>query len=286
MAVSKVSMSKEQLLLDAACKKQTDKVVQLIDAKADVGDAFIRAAKRGGGVALQVLLDAKVSPDTVDHSGTAAIHVAVARGNDTVTRLLIDNKANVNIPDGSSKRPIHFAATHEKDAMAKMLLDAKALVNIVDQSDSAAIHEAAVRGNAVVIRLLIGARAHVNIMNGSGVPPLYLAISKEKTEAVKELLNGKADLQLYSKSDDEEMQGFPIEITKNDKMTELLLRAGALPIHKQEHIMNALVKEELLRTVAFTQEGKTIQKTVLPFPTKSGGHILLFQLVADWAYHT
>lgn len=285
MAVSKVSMSKEQLLLDAACKKQKDKVMQLIDANADVSDAFIRAAKRGGGVALQMLLDAKVSSDTLDGSETAAIHVAAARGNDTVARLLIGNQASVNIPDGSGKRPIHFAATHEKDAMTKTLLEAQALVNIVDQSDSAPIHEAAVRGHAVVIRLLIGAKAHVNMMNGSGAPPLHLAISNEKTEAVKELLHGRADPQLYSKCDDEEMCGLPIEVAKSDKMAELILRAGALPIHSQEHVMNALVKEELLRTVEFVKDGQTIQKTVLPLPTQSGGHILLFQLVADYAYN-
>ena len=44
------------------------------------------------------------------------------------------------------------------------------------------------------------------------------------------------------------------------------------------------VKQELLRYIGFTKNGQTIKQPIFPIP-ESGGHVLLFQLVADYAYN-
>ncbi|WP_353281483.1 ankyrin repeat domain-containing protein [Wolbachia endosymbiont (group B) of Horisme vitalbata] len=91
--------------------------------------------------AAEVIVNRKVVDiNSIDNSGIAPLHYAVARDNFKLISLLIENGANVDVQDGRHGRTaLHWAAYHDKFEIVKLLVNKGADWNIKDRDGKTAL---------------------------------------------------------------------------------------------------------------------------------------------------
>lgn len=91
--------------------------------------------------AAEVIVNRKVVDiNSIDNSGIAPLHYAVARDNFKLISLLIENGANVDVQDERHGRTaLHWAAYHDKFEIVKLLVNKGADWNIKDRDGKTAL---------------------------------------------------------------------------------------------------------------------------------------------------
>lgn len=124
---------------------------------------FLEASKLNFFNIVEVLIQAKADIDSVDDSGSTALHYCSSNDNPKLMQLLISKGCNLNTVDGSHRTPVFVAAG---------------------------------AGNLRCLEMLIDAGADVDMHDARGFTPLYAAASGAHDRAVQMLLMAKCALSL------------------------------------------------------------------------------------------
>ena len=121
---------------------------------------LVAAAAANDALAVDGLLDARLSPDEAEGYGRTALIYAAMNNNADIAQTLVNRGAKLDIRDNLGKTALHWAAE---------------------------------RGSIRVMRVLLQAHAAVDVQSRQGLTPLMLAANSGRTDAVRLLLQYHAD---------------------------------------------------------------------------------------------
>lgn len=180
-------------LLAAGCASEEDRAR---DGLAELSltytpDQFVQAAANGDQKALQLFIDAGMSPDAKNAKDETALMISAQKGNVDTMKLLLKAKSDVNAAKGTGETALSYAVEASRLQAVQLLLDNGSEVN--RSAGSTPLISLAVRsGNADLVKLLLDKGGDPNTqVNGSSA--LYEAVQKGLSDVVKLLLDAKAD---------------------------------------------------------------------------------------------
>jgi hypothetical protein len=147
--------------------------------------AFLDVVQRGKAEAVELFLQAGMSPDVADAQGRTALILAAKGGYLLVVQKLIRAGAHVNARDRDGGTALIWAAWGGHTPVVAELIRAKADVNARDNAGNTALIWAAHNGRTDVVRALLAAGADVNAANAEGKTALQLAIQNGHTPVVQ-----------------------------------------------------------------------------------------------------
>ncbi len=142
-------------------------------------DEFVYRASTGDSAKVLTLLQAGVSINAIDSSGTTALMAASSNGMKDTVKLLIDKGADLNIrrkTDGWSA--LTLASFFGFDNVVRLLLDGGADVNEKNNYGETALFHATSRGQEGCVQLLLAHGADVTPKNDKGYDALRVAQSR------------------------------------------------------------------------------------------------------------
>ena len=156
---------------------------------------FTKAAKFDDVSEVKSLIQAGVSPNTLDPKGNPMLIVAIRDKSLQVADLLLANKAiDVNLMNKSGENPLMMASIEgELPLVETLVLKNKAEVN---KSGWTPLHYACTTGKLSVAEFLISKGAKVNALSPSETTPLMMAVSSGNDLLIKLLLDNGADLRM------------------------------------------------------------------------------------------
>ncbi|MDO8713170.1 MAG: ankyrin repeat domain-containing protein [Polynucleobacter sp.] len=156
---------------------------------------FTKAAKFDDVSEVKSLIQAGVSPNTLDPKGNPMLIVAIRDKSLQVADLLLANKAiNVNLMNKSGENPLMMASIEgELPLVETLVLKNKAEVN---KSGWTPLHYACTTGKLSVAEFLIAKGAKVNALSPSETTPLMMAVGSGNDLLIKLLLDNGADLRM------------------------------------------------------------------------------------------
>jgi len=156
---------------------------------------FTKAAKFDDVSEVKSLIQAGVSPNTLDPKGNPMLIVAIRDKSLQVADLLLANKAiDVNLMNKSGENPLMMASIEgELPLVETLVLKNKAEVN---KSGWTPLHYACTTGKLSVAEFLIAKGAKVNALSPSETTPLMMAVSSGNDLLIKLLLDNGADLRM------------------------------------------------------------------------------------------
>ena len=156
---------------------------------------FTKAAKFDDVSEVKSLIQAGVSPNTLDPKGNPMLIVAIRDKSLQVADLLLANKAiNVNLMNKSGENPLMMASIEgELPLVETLVLKNKAEVN---KSGWTPLHYACTTGKLSVAEFLITKGAKVNALSPSETTPLMMAVGSGNDLLIKLLLDNGADLRM------------------------------------------------------------------------------------------
>lgn len=156
---------------------------------------FTKAAKFDDVSEVKSLIQAGVSPNTLDPKGNPMLIVAIRDKSLQVADLLLANKViNVNLMNKSGENPLMMASIEgELPLVETLVLKNKAEVN---KSGWTPLHYACTTGKLSVAEFLIAKGAKVNALSPSETTPLMMAVGSGNDLLIKLLLDNGADLRM------------------------------------------------------------------------------------------
>jgi ankyrin repeat protein len=156
---------------------------------------FTKAAKFDDVSEVKSLIQAGVSPNTLDPKGNPMLIVAIRDKSLQVADLLLANKAiDVNLINKSGENPLMMASIEgELPLVETLVLKNKAEVN---KSGWTPLHYACTTGKLSVAEFLIAKGAKVNALSPSETTPLMMAVGSGNDLLIKLLLDNGADLRM------------------------------------------------------------------------------------------
>ena len=193
-------------------------------ARADQGEALIKAARAGNLKQVQALLKKGVDVDAKNKRGQTALMSASERGHVEVMKTLLDKGADFDAEDENGATALMLAAEEGCLEVVRLLLERGAFVNAKDKEYAwTALTRAACKGRSEVVKLLrdrvgkvtltdaaclgdvgeverlIKRGARINGQIPTGATPLMGAIRQGRLEVAKILLNKGADVNAKDK---------------------------------------------------------------------------------------
>lgn len=252
---------------DAAMRSQRDKVVALIQQKADLnapqpdGTTALHWAVRADDLALvDALLKAGADVKAVSRSGVNALYLACENGSDAIVDRLLKAGADANatvLMNGET--PLMIASRVGNPKVVVLLLAKGADINAKETLRSTtAIMWAAEQNHPEVVKLLASRGADVNLQgkvnvwekqyglnakvkeggNTGGLTPLILAARENSLDSVMALLEAGADVNKVSGDDSSAMM---VAVQNGHyKVATLLLEKGTNPNIQNNKGWNAL----------------------------------------------
>lgn len=233
-------------LHEAARRGDTDKVLSLVSAGADVNaaldddfgfastTALHEAASRGHTKTVLALVSAGADINLQrkleygDKLSQTPLHEAVWGGHTETVLALVKAGANVNVSDEvGGFAPLHRAVQRDDLEMVSAFISAGADLDAMSEGGSP-LHWAVWSGHMDVMRALIDAGADVDVRDKSGGMPLHVAvlsISNSPVEAVRALVKAGADINARSDGGETPLHGAALE-SRADVM-RALVDAGA-----------------------------------------------------------
>lgn len=225
-----------------------------IDSK---GDAFARAVAVGQSRLVDLFLQAKLSPDSVDEQGRTPLLHAVAMSDWKLADRLLSSGANPSIADLKGMTPLMLAAAYGNAGFVKTLCDRGAVLDAQDQAGRTALLYALAARRVPLAMDLLKRQARVDLRDTNGRDALSFAVETTDWPLLEAILRkstvrpwdsaGRSTLQLALNSSDVERVrlvlashlGPPVPegckspliayaVAANDtRLTRLLLDAGA-----------------------------------------------------------
>ncbi|KAL7952398.1 ankyrin repeat-containing domain protein [Trichoderma compactum] len=128
---------------------------------------FLEASKLNLLNIVEVLINARADIDSVDGSGSSALHYCASRNNARLMQLLISKGCDLNTVDHSHRTPAFVAVEAGNLKSLKMLIDAGANVNIHDSAGFTPLRVAAYRANDRAVQLLLMANCTLSLTHPS-----------------------------------------------------------------------------------------------------------------------
>jgi len=154
-------------------------------------DSFVQAAASNDQKALQLFVDAGMTPDTKDSKDETALMIAAQKGNIEVLDLLLKAKSDVNTINSKGETALSYAVNASQLQAVQRLLDSGADANRM--AGSTTLLTLAVRsGNAEIVKLLLDKGADSNKQQ-NGRTVLFEAVQKGLSDVTKILLDAGAD---------------------------------------------------------------------------------------------
>tara|TARA_B100001057_G_C22811464_1_gene935606 strand:- start:132 stop:1202 length:1071 start_codon:yes stop_codon:yes gene_type:complete len=180
---NRVTKELSDLLMQESWKGNTEEVISLIKAGADVNakgkyddTALIEASGRGNTEIVDLLIKAGADVNNKNKYGHTALIEASGREHTEIVDLLIDAGANINEQArGNGHTALMYASKKGHTDVVELLQQRGAKVNTEDEEGNTALIEASYRGYTDIVELLIKARADVNIKNKYGYTALDYA---------------------------------------------------------------------------------------------------------------
>ena len=120
---------------------------------------------------VEILLDAKMSPDSSNNQEQTPLHFTAFYGNPRAARMLLQHHANMEALDRWNQTPLLLAQKRGFEAVAVALIEAGALMNSQVTARSSPTFLAAIeQGNTIVARKLIENGADVEAKSVDGKP--------------------------------------------------------------------------------------------------------------------
>jgi hypothetical protein len=156
-------------------------------------NGLLRAVQTGHREALEILLEAGISPDTRDEKGRTALHLAIKHRQILPLNMLCQKGADLNRTDPRGRSPLMFAVEVEDRHSFHHLLTCGADPNLKDKEGITPLMLAAKVPIAIFVRELLASGAEVNQRDQQGKTALLIAAQNDRTAAVKTLLEAGAD---------------------------------------------------------------------------------------------
>ena len=233
-------------LHEAAGRGDTDKVLSLVSAGADVNaaldddvgfastTALHKAASGGHTETVLALVSAGADINRQrrlkygDKLSQTPLHEAASGGHTETVLALVKADANVNVSDEvGGFTPLHRAVLRDDLEMVSAFISAGADLDAMSEGGSP-LHWAVWSGHMECMRALIDAGADVDVRDKSGGMPLHVAvlsISNSPVEAVRALVKAGADINARSEGGETPLHGAALE-SRADVM-RALVDAGA-----------------------------------------------------------
>lgn len=146
----------------------------------------VQAARNGDNEELKAMLDAGVSPDTLDWEGDSLLWNAINNGHGDAVRLLLDAGAQAANTRQRSFSLLHKTASRGMTDIAAMLLAQQPdLIDKLTQDNKTPLHVAAATGHADFVADMIGRGIDPNSKDNNGRTALYYANKGGHLEAVE-----------------------------------------------------------------------------------------------------
>ncbi|KAL5089035.1 hypothetical protein Trisim1_005892 [Trichoderma cf. simile WF8] len=124
---------------------------------------FLEASKLNFFHIVEVLIQAKADIDSVDDSGSTALHYCSSNDNAKLMQLLISKGCNLNTVDGSHRTPVFVAAGAGNLRCLEMLIDAGADVDMHDARGFTPLYAAASGAHARAVQMLLMAKCALSL---------------------------------------------------------------------------------------------------------------------------
>ncbi len=190
-------------------------------------DAFLIQVFLGHTKAVELYLEAGMSPDATDERGWTALHKAAQNDSPKILEALLERKAKVDARTVKGDTPLCRAASQGLSANVARLLDAGADVHAQCSFEKTPLHRAAEEGDVTSIARLLAAGARIEARESHGETPLILAADADSLAAVEALLAAGAEIGARSAGGNtalhEAVSG------RRSEVVQALLDAGADP---------------------------------------------------------
>ena len=221
--------------------------------------ALFAAAGCGNVEVVQVLLDAGIQQDAVDHDSRTALFAAASYDCVDAVKCLLAHGVNANTKDKFGKSTLFYAVEKGNLAVIEALLDHKATdVNSIDGEGQTALF-AGVQGNSVkVVEILLEHGAEVNINDNRGQTVLFFALQNGNCIIIDLLLKRSADPNM-------------VDVTGSSALFKIavLITGGTVGPHVAIQIMDLLQKHEANFEIR-NKAGETLLLHILTHSRKVG----------------
>jgi uncharacterized protein len=192
---------------------------------------FTSAAKFDDIGQVKSLLDAGVSPNTIDPKGNPMLIVAIQDNSNKVVDLLLADKAtDVNLANKSGETPLMMAALENNYPLVqKMVLNTKADIN---RTGWTPLHYAATAGNLEITQFLLNQGAMVNARSPNETTPLMMAVFNGNEQVIKVLLDKGADLKMRN---DQGYTAIDVATAYNKEEVQKGLQSRWLKLYKEAY---------------------------------------------------
>ena len=172
-----------------------------VELEASARELF-RSIRESDLTDLDVLLNAKVSPDSLDEQGRSAMRVAVEMSSQSAVMMLVSRGADINLADRTGVTPLIAAVQANSVDSVIHLLRLRVDVNRAGPDGDTPLLVAVSEQNTPLVDILLGQQANVNIANSEGKTPLMVAIERDNPSLVSRLLNEKANVNMRDSAGD------------------------------------------------------------------------------------
>jgi ankyrin repeat protein len=184
---------------DAAMRKDSARLTQLISRKADVNEAqpdgttaLHWAAYHGDTAAAAALLRARAKPGAVTGTGMTALALACEAGNLELAKLLLKAGADVNQPLGNGETPLMMAARTGRVPVIELLLEKGAKIDEREKlRGTTALMWAAANANTEAVRVLISKGADINARSATTAPGRRPYLAETGRARIQEFIDGR-----------------------------------------------------------------------------------------------
>lgn len=122
-------------------------------------ERFVKSIRDGNVEAVKLFLDAGMSPESTDESGSPVLMNAAIKNDSSMAQLLVDHGANVNSRTKVGESPLMVAALMGATDTVKVLLKAGADLNATDNRGETPLAHAQSHNHTEVVELLKAAGA-------------------------------------------------------------------------------------------------------------------------------
>lgn len=122
-------------------------------------ERFVKSIRDGNVEAVRLFLDAGMSPESIDESGSPVLMNAAIKNDSSIAELLIDHGANVNSRTKDGESPLMIAALMGATDTVRVLLKAGAELNARDNRGETPLAHALSHNHTEVVELLKAAGA-------------------------------------------------------------------------------------------------------------------------------
>ncbi|WP_373531832.1 ankyrin repeat domain-containing protein [Vampirovibrio sp.] len=141
---------------------------------------------------VNTLINLGANCNSVDKTGSTALHYAVTWGGLNLVNQLLANHASANVHNDRGKTALHIAIQKNQPAIIRRLLQVRGTINAVDNQQNTVLHFAAVQTNPEILKMLLQEGIKNSLLNGAsfcGNTPLHYAALMGSPEIVEVLLN-------------------------------------------------------------------------------------------------